>query len=128
MAVNMVLSQMLSCMMISCALALIVMFSLVFEAHFGFSGFCFTNFSHFCATELTARQPNQTWLWFYTVVSVSNQLQVKSHITTYLNSAEVLAFPAYMHCITCPVLLLEVICASVRNSSAEKLILIMLTF
>lgn len=36
MAVNMVLSQMLSSMMISCALALIVMFSLVFEAHIGF--------------------------------------------------------------------------------------------
>lgn len=36
MAVNMVLSQMLSSMMISCALALIVMFSLVFEAYIGF--------------------------------------------------------------------------------------------
>lgn len=35
-AANVVLSQMLSCMMISCALALIVIFSLVFEAHFGF--------------------------------------------------------------------------------------------
>lgn len=39
MAVNMVLSQVLSCLMISCALALIVMFSLVFEAHFGFLAF-----------------------------------------------------------------------------------------
>lgn len=36
MAANMVLSQMPSSMMISCALALIVMFSLVFETHFGF--------------------------------------------------------------------------------------------
>lgn len=36
MAVNVVLSQMLSCMMISCTLALIVMFSLVVETLFGF--------------------------------------------------------------------------------------------
>lgn len=39
MAVNVVLSQMLSCMMISCTLALIVMFSLVVETHFGFLAF-----------------------------------------------------------------------------------------
>lgn len=35
-SVRMVLSQMLSCAMISCPLALIVLFSLVFEAHLGF--------------------------------------------------------------------------------------------
>lgn len=39
MTANMVLSQVLTCLMISYALALIVIFSLVFEAHFGFLAF-----------------------------------------------------------------------------------------
>lgn len=61
MSVNVVLSQMLSCMMISCSSCA---YCYVFFGLWGslwFSGFCFTNFYHFCTTELTAWQPKQTW-------------------------------------------------------------------
>lgn len=60
MAVHMVLSQMLSWMMISCALARIVMFSLVFEAHFGFLAVVSQFLLIYLRQILTASQPNQT--------------------------------------------------------------------